>query len=94
MKNSSSQDPNGPDTRHNEPAFHMPWTDDARELLALMPKSIVATAIKNAESFAQESGYEQVSRSSMAELMKKMGMDLDALLVSCPYAVRGQKNKE
>ncbi|MCP4717247.1 MAG: hypothetical protein GY868_19160 [Deltaproteobacteria bacterium] len=66
----------------------MSWAGDARALLPVMPPAIVASVVKNSEAFAQQHGYEQVTRQSIAEQMTAMGMDLDAMLTSCPYALK------
>ncbi len=75
-----------------EAGFSMFWEDEAKELLSFAPEAIVPTVIKNCEKHAAEKGEDKVSRSTMADLMKGMGMDLDSLLTSCPYAAGKQKN--
>ena len=47
-----------------------------------VPEGIVDFVVENAESFAQKKGYDCVSRKSLDEQMREMGMDLDEML-SC-----------
>jgi uncharacterized protein (DUF169 family) len=66
-----------------EPAaelFSMQWTAEAKELMKKVPEGILEMAVKNAEEFAQEKGYNEVSKKSLEELMAKLGMDLDDML--------------
>ena len=63
-------------------AFTMPWADDARELIKKVPDGIVEMVVNNSEEYAREKGYQEVSRKSMDEQMKSMGMDLDEMLDS------------
>ena len=44
------------------------------------PQGIVDFVVENAETFAQKKGYIGVSRKSLDEQMKEMGMDLDDML--------------
>jgi hypothetical protein len=66
-----------------EPAselFTLQWTAEAKELMKKVPEGILEMAVKNAEEFAQEKGYNEVSKKSLEELMAKLGMDLDDML--------------
>jgi hypothetical protein len=45
-----------------------------------VPEGILEMAVKNAEEFAQEKGYQEVSKNSLEELMAKLGMNLDDML--------------
>ncbi len=45
-----------------------------------VPAGILEMAVKNAEEFAREKGYQEVSRKSLEELMAKLGMNLDDML--------------
>jgi len=60
--------------------FTMKWTDEARELMKKVPEGILEMAVNNAEEYAQEKGYPEVSRKSLEELMNKLGMNLDDML--------------
>ena len=71
--------------------FSIPWEDEAKELLSFVPEAVVATVIKNTEAHAVKNGQDNVCRSTMSGLMKEMGMDLEAMLTSCPYAAGKQK---
>ena len=71
--------------------FSMPWEDEAKELLSYVPEPVVATIIKNTEAYAVKKGQDKVCRSTMSDLMKEMGMDLETMLTSCPYAAGKQK---
>ena len=71
--------------------FSIPWEDEAKELLSFVPESVVATVIKNTEAYAVKNGQDNVCRSTMSGLMKEMGMDLETMLTSCPYAAGKQK---
>ena len=58
----------------------MEWDEEAKENLKKVPEGIVDFVVENAESFAQKMGYSGVSRKSLDEQMKEMGMDLDDML--------------
>jgi hypothetical protein len=58
----------------------MEWNEEAKEILKKVPEGIVDFVVENAEIFAQEKGYSEVSRQSIDEQMKEMGMDLDDML--------------
>ena len=60
--------------------FTMKWTDEAMELMKKVPEGILEMAVNNAEEYAQEKGYPEVSRKSLEELMNKLGMNLDDML--------------
>jgi hypothetical protein len=62
------------------PTFTMEWDEEAKEILKKVPEGIVDFVVENAESFAQKKGYDCVSRKSLDEQMKEMGMDLDEML--------------
>lgn len=69
----------------------MPWEDEASELLSYVPEPVVASVIKNTEAYALKKGQNKVCRTTMSDLMKEMGMDLESMLTSCPYAAGKQK---
>ena len=75
-----------------ETGFSMVWADEAKELLSFVPESVVDVVIKNTEAYALKKGQDTVCRSTMADLMKEMGMDLESMLTSCPYAAGKQNN--
>jgi hypothetical protein len=58
----------------------MEWDEEAKEILKKVPEGIVDFVVENAESFSQKKGYSGVSRKSLDEQMKEMGMDLDDML--------------
>ena len=62
------------------PTFTMEWDEEAKGILEKVPESIVDFVVENAESFAQKKGFACVSRKSLDEQMKEMGMDLDEML--------------
>ena len=62
------------------PSFTMEWDEEAKEILKKVPEGIVDFVVDNAESFSQKKGYRGVSRKSLDEQMKEMGMDLDEML--------------
>jgi len=66
--------------------FTMPWENEGKELLSYVPEPVVAVVIKKTEAYAVKNGQDTVCRSTMADLMKEMGMDLESMLTSCPYA--------
>ena len=74
-----------------EKSFSMTWEEEAKELLSFVPEPVVATVIKNTEEYAVKNGQDKVSRSTMSDFMKEMGMDLESMLTSCPYAAGKQK---
>ncbi|RMF92168.1 MAG: hypothetical protein D6734_12870 [Candidatus Schekmanbacteria bacterium] len=55
--------------------FTMEWDDEAKEMMKEVPEGILEMAVGNAEEFAREKGYEKVSKKSIQELMKKLGME-------------------
>lgn len=63
-----------------ELVFTMAWDDEARELIKKTPEGIQEMAVENSETYAKEHGYEMVTRQSMKEQMKGLGMDLDEML--------------
>ncbi len=71
--------------------FSMAWEDEASELLSYVPEPVVAAVIKNTEFYAAKKGQNKVCRTTMSDLRKEMGMDLESMLTSCPYAVGKQK---
>ncbi|MCX5896165.1 MAG: PCP reductase family protein [Proteobacteria bacterium] len=60
--------------------FTMKWTEEARALMSTVPEGIMEMAVKNAEEYAQEKGYAEVSKKSIEELMSNLEMDLDDML--------------
>ena len=65
-----------------EPVLTMPWDDESRELLKKVPSEMFEMIVGNAEQYAKENGYAQVSMQSMREQMQKLGMDLDEMMES------------
>lgn len=62
--------------------FTMPWDENAQELLKKVPEGILEMVVTSGEEFARGRGYEMVSRQSLDEQMKEMGMDLQEMLDS------------
>jgi uncharacterized protein (DUF169 family) len=62
------------------PTFTMEWDQESKEILKKVPEGIVDFVVENAETFAQKKGYSGVSRKSLDEQMKEMGMDLEDML--------------
>ena len=62
------------------PLFTMEWDEEAKEILKKVPEGIVEFVVENAETFAQKKGYSGVTRKSLDEQMKEMGMDLEDML--------------
>jgi uncharacterized protein (DUF169 family) len=65
-----------------EPEFTMPWDEESRGLLKKVSPDMLEMIVGNAEQYAKENGYSQVSMKSMREQMKKLGMDLDEMMES------------
>jgi hypothetical protein len=63
-----------------EPAFTMAWDDEARALVKKVPEEMREMIVGNAEQYARENSYPEVSMKSMREQMAKMGMDLDEMM--------------
>ena len=55
--------------------FTMEWDDEAKNAMKEVPDGILEMAVGNAEEFAKEKGYKKVSKKSIDELMKKLGME-------------------
>jgi uncharacterized protein (DUF169 family) len=62
--------------------FTMSWTGEARMLLGKVPEGIREMVVENAEDFARDKGYAEVSRKSMDEQMAQMGTSIDEMLDS------------
>ena len=62
------------------PTLSMPWDEESRALINKVPEEMLEMIVGNAEDYAQENGYAEVSLKSMREQMKKMGMDLDEMM--------------
>ncbi len=75
-KDKKSEDAEQP----SAPTFTMEWDEEAKGILQKVPEGIADFVVENAESFAQKKGYGCVSRKSLDEQMKEMGMDLDEML--------------
>ncbi len=60
--------------------FSMPWADDAMAIIKKVPPEMMEMIVTNSENFAEENGYEAVSRKSIDEQMKALGMDLEEML--------------
>jgi uncharacterized protein (DUF169 family) len=65
-----------------EPQLTMAWDDESRGLLKKVPSEMLEMIVGNAEQYAKENGYGQVSMKSMREQMQKLGMDLDEMMES------------
>ena len=65
-----------------KPVFTMAWDDESRVLIKKVPSEMLEMIVGNAEQYAKENGYEQVSMKSMREQMQKLGMDLDEMMES------------
>ena len=72
--------PVGDRSQPSAPSLTMEWDEEAKEILKKVPEGIVDFVVENAESFSQKKGYSGVSRKSLDEQMKEMGMDLDDML--------------
>ena len=65
-----------------EPVLSMAWDEESRGLLKRVPSEMYEMIIGNAEDYAKENGYAEVSMKSMREQMAKLGMDLDEMMES------------
>ncbi len=72
--------PVGDRSQPSAPSLTMEWDEEAKEILKKVPEGIVDFVVENAESFSQKKGYGGVSRKSLDEQMKEMGMDLDDMI--------------
>lgn len=79
-KDKKAETPKGEQAEVSEITFSMEWDDEAKELMKKVPEGIVEMAVGNAEEFAREKGYKQVSKKSIDELMESLGMNLDDML--------------
>ena len=77
-----SEEPAAQEEAGEEPVLTMAWDDESRGLLKKVPAEMFEMIVGNAEQYAQENGYEQVSMKSMREQMQKLGMDLDEMMES------------
>jgi uncharacterized protein (DUF169 family) len=68
------------ESQSEEPVLSMPWDAEARALIKKVPVEMLEMIVGNAEDYAKENGYAEVSMKSMREQMKKMGMDLDEMM--------------
>lgn len=55
--------------------FTMEWDEDAKEAMKAVPEGIIEMAVANAEDFAKEKKYPKVTKKSIDELMKKLGLE-------------------
>lgn len=62
--------------------FTMAWSAEARSLLGRVPDGIREMVVENAETYAREKGYPEVSRTSIDEQMATMGTSIDEMLDS------------
>jgi len=63
-----------------EPELTMPWDAESRALIQKVPEEMLEMIVGNAEQYAKENNYPEVSMKSMREQMKKLGMDLDEMM--------------
>jgi len=63
-----------------EPVLSMPWDAESQALINKVPEEMREMIIGNAEDYAQENDYAEVSMKSMREQMEKLGMDLDEMM--------------
>jgi len=63
-----------------EPELTMPWDAEARSLIKKVPPEMLEMIVGNAEQYAKENKYPEVSMQSMREQMAKLGMDLDEMM--------------
>jgi uncharacterized protein (DUF169 family) len=70
----------GSEPQGEEPVLSMPWDEESRALINKVPEEMREMIIGNAEDYAKENDYAEVSMKSMREQMKKMGMDLDEMM--------------
>ena len=69
-----------PSAGGEEPAFTMAWDDESRALIKKVPEEMREMIVGNAEQYAKENSYTEVSMKSMREQMKALGMDLDEMM--------------
>jgi len=69
-----------PEVQGEEPVLSMPWDAESRALINKVPEEMREMIIGNAEEYAQENSYAEVSMKSMREQMEKLGMDLDEMM--------------
>ncbi len=73
-----------PEPHAGEPApqvaFTMEWDAEAKKMLAKVPPEMLEMIVPNAEEYARENAYAQVSMKSIREQMEKMGMNIDEML--------------
>jgi len=62
------------------PVLSMSWDAESRALINKVPEEMLEMIVGNAEDYARENDYAEVSMKSMREQMKKMGMDLDEMM--------------
>lgn len=63
-----------------EPVFTMAWDGEAQAMIKRVPSEMLEMIVGNAEQYAKENGYAEVSVKSMREQMQKLGMDLDEMM--------------
>jgi uncharacterized protein (DUF169 family) len=63
-----------------EPQLSMRWDEESLALIKKVPEEMLEMIVGNAEQYAKENNYPEVSMKSMREQMKKMGMDLDEMM--------------
>ncbi len=59
-------------------SFTMDWDDDAQAMIRTTPAGIIDMAITTVEEFAEEKGYDTITRNVLEEQMASIGMDPSA----------------
>jgi hypothetical protein len=77
-----SDEPAAQEQAGEAPQLTMAWDDESRALLKKVPPEMFEMIVGNAEQYARENGYAEVSMKSMREQMQKLGMDLDEMMES------------
>ncbi len=55
-------------------AFGMPWEDDAKQMLELVPSPFRQAAVSGTEDYARDHGYEKITGSIVEAFRKELGM--------------------
>ncbi|MCX5899713.1 MAG: PCP reductase family protein, partial [Proteobacteria bacterium] len=56
-----------------EPIFEMPWDDEAKALLEMVPPAFLAEAVSETEKYACENGCDSVTGAVADAYRKKLG---------------------
>jgi radical SAM protein with 4Fe4S-binding SPASM domain len=80
-------EPRRPVVYGDEAAPALPWTDEARARLAVVPSFVRGVVSQRVESFARKRGYTAVTAEVMAEVRRGMPVDFSRRL---PFFLRNQ----